>query len=107
MASYDDINTVAANAGFQPRCSYALTAAAASVLTESAATANHQVRVDYARKVIAGQALTGLQLALALLTISSLNSTLAVATTPDFGMTDAQIQTAATNAFNALAGVST
>ena len=108
MASYDDINTVSKDAGFQGRCMYALYVAANTALSEVNTTANHQVRVDFARKIIAGSYdAQALPLARALLTISSLNSTLVAATTPDFGMTDAQIQTAVTNAYNALAGVAT
>ena len=108
MASYDDINTVAKDAGFQGRCLYALYIAANTALSEVSTTANHQVRVDFARKVIAGTYDgAALPLARALLTISSLNSTLVAATTPDFGITDTQVQNAMTAAYNALAGVST
>ena len=106
MASYDDINTVSKDAGFQGRCLYALYLAANTALTEVNTTPNHQSRADFGRKILAGSIDgSALPLARALLTIGSLNSTLNAATTPDFGMTDSQIQTAVTNAFNVLAGV--
>lgn len=102
---YADIETVAEDSRFQGRCLYALAVAAGAALVEANTTLNHQARVDFARKVIAG-GIDGKLLARALLTISNLNSTLnAVNISTDAGMTDAQIQTAVTNSFNVLAGV--
>jgi hypothetical protein len=103
-ASFDDLNTIASNSGFQGRCLYALQVAAVDVMSESNTTTYHQQRIDYARAVISGSA-NALQVALAVLTNATIAAEAAVATTPDYAIPDSDIQYAVNTLYNALAGV--
>lgn len=104
MASFDNLNTIASNAGFQSRCQYALTDAAVNVMAESNETASHQQRVNYARQVIAGS-INVLQLAFTVLTNSTIAAEANVQTTPDYAIPDSDIQFAVNSLFNTLAGI--
>jgi len=106
MALFHDFTTISTNAGFQGRCLYALTVAAVNVAAEANNTANHQQRVNYAKTVLNGGA-NLLQVALAVLTNSTISAEAVVATTPDYAIPDSDIQFAINSLFNDLAGVTT
>jgi hypothetical protein len=105
-ASFDSVVIIATNSGFQNRCNYALMVAAINVVAELNTTASHQQRVNYAKIVLAGGA-NLLQVALAVLTNTTIAAEAVSATTPDFAIPDGDIQFAVNSLFNALAGVTT
>lgn len=104
MASFDDLNTIANNAGFQGRCLYALEVAACNIMTEANQTAYHQQRVNFAVQVINGS-VSGLRIALAVLTNATIAAEAVAATTPDYGIADGDIQFTINSLFNTLAGI--
>lgn len=104
MTLFRDINTIANNSGFQGRCLYALQVAAVNVMAESNATAQHENRVIFARQVLNG-AVNALNVALAVLTNSSIFAEAVAATTPDYAIPDSDIQFAVNSLFNALSGI--
>jgi hypothetical protein len=104
MASFDDLNTIANNAGFQGRCLYALEVAAVAVMAEVNTTTQHFNRLTFARTVLNGS-VTGLRVALAVLTNSTIASEAVAATTPDYAIPDGDIQFAVNSLYNALAGI--
>ena|ERR1700680_2916270 len=106
MALFHDFTTISTNSGFQGRCLYALMVAAVNVVAEANNTASHQTRVNYARTVLGGGA-NILQVALAVLTNSTIAAEAVAATTPDYAIPDSDIQFTVNSLFNALAGVTT
>ena len=104
MASFDDLNTIANNAGFQGRCLYALEVAAVNVMAEVNTTPVHGARVIFARQVLGGS-VTGLRTALAVLTNSTIAGEAVLQTTPDYSIPDGDIQFAINSLYNALAGI--
>ncbi len=102
MASYSDLITIAGNNGFQNRIKYALTQAAVSVYNESSSTTGHTARVAYATSVIQGNYNLA-PAALAVLTNTTIGAEATLATAPDFGIPDTDIQFAVNSLWSALA----
>lgn len=105
-APFRDINTISKDAGFQGRCAYALTVEAVAAVAELNTVANHNARAGFALKVLAGS-VNILQVALVILTNTTIAANAVAATTPDFAILDGDIQFAAHTFFNDLAGVTT
>lgn len=103
MASYKDAATVAQDATFQNRCLYAAQVTALAVMVESGSVLNHQARVDYSRKILDG-AVPASRLSWAAVTNAALNAAINMTAT-DFGVTDAQVQSAVNAVLPSLAGI--
>lgn len=103
-ANLGDLGTISRNQRFQDRVNNCLNLAALNVMAEVATTASHQNRVDYARKVLLG-GLDMQQIALDVLTNTTIASGANASTTPDYAISDSDIQFAVNSIFNALAGV--
>lgn len=104
MASFDDLETIANNAGFQGRVNHALQVAAENIMTEDPTTARHEDRVAFARKVINGE-VSMAEVAQQVLTNATIAAEAVAATTPDFAIPDGDIQFAINSLFNVLAGI--
>ena len=102
MADYDDLITIAGNNGFQNRIKYALTQAAVSVYNELSSTTGHAARVAYAVSIIGGNYNLA-PASLAVLTNTTIAAEATLATAPDFGIPDSDIQFAVNSLWNALA----
>ncbi len=102
MASYDSLITIAGNSGFQNRIKYALTQAAVSVYNELSSTSGHTQRVAYASGVIQGNYNLA-PAALAVLTNTTIAAEATLATAPDFGIPDSDLQFAVNSLWDALA----
>jgi hypothetical protein len=97
--------SVARDTAFQARVRFCLTTAAIAVMAEVNTTANHAVRVTYAKTVIAGTA-DVYAAAVAVVT----NSTIAAEANPtsaDQAVPDGDLQFTVNSLFNALSGVAT
>ncbi len=102
MADYDDLITIAGNNGFQNRVKYALTSAAISVFNESSSTTGHTARVGYARSILDGS-INLPSATLAVLTNTTIAAEATLATAPNFGIPDSDIQFAVNSLWDALA----
>jgi len=107
MADLQDLGAIAADTAFQQRCFAALEQAAVNVAAESAQTANHFARAQFAEKVINGQ-VNMLEVAEAVLTNASIAAEATVASLPGCtAVPDSDIEFAVSSLFNDLAGVTT
>lgn len=102
MASYDDLIAISGNNGFIGRVRYALTSAAVSVYNEASTTTGHAQRLALASQVIQGGYNPG-SAALPVLTNAAIAAEATLATAPDFGIPDTDLQFAVNSLWNALA----
>lgn len=105
MANYADSRWISQQPNTVRRIEYVVTKLAVAVMSESAQTAGHAARVAFATKVLAGQVDYD-RVAIAALTSNAVSGG-NVNAAPNFGFTDAELETAVTSVFNALAGIAT
>ena len=103
MASYDDLITISGNNGFQQRVKYAMESAAVSVYNEASSTTGHTARVGLATSIIQGNYGILAAAALGVLTNATIAAEATLATAPDFGIPDTDLQFAVNSLWNALA----
>ena len=101
MADYDDLIAIAGNNGFQNRVKYALTSAAVSVYNEASSSTGHVARVAYASGVISGNYNLA-PAALAVLTNVTIAGEATLASAPDYGIPDSDLQFAVNSLWDAL-----
>jgi len=104
VAALTDVGFISTDTHFQLRVQLAAVTAALAVMAEAALTANHALRVVFAKSILAGTVPIQI-LAMGVLASGSISTTPSVQVTPDFSISDADIQTAMTTIFNAFAGV--
>lgn len=107
MATASEAVRVADEATWQDRVEYFRLAAALDVVAEDPLTTEHAARVTYAQKIIgSGNNIAGYSLAVA--TNSTILAALSEATgSPDWGVSDNDMEFTVNSLFNAFAGVST
>lgn len=104
MALYRDLINISRQDSLQDRVKYALETAAINVMAESNTVTSHATRVTYAIKVLSGQE-NLFECAVAVMTNPTIAAEANIATIPDFGIPDTDMQSAVNSLFNALAGV--
>jgi hypothetical protein len=104
MATFDQLNVIAADSGFQQRVRLAMVTAAIAVYNEAANTPGHATRSAYAVKVINGN--VNMQaMALATLTNLTIGAEADPTKPPDFATPDADIHFQVNSMWNSVAGV--
>lgn len=106
MASYNEMQLIAADANFQRRVLYCLKKAAVAVMAEDAETGNHAERVVYAKSVLEGTA-GAAEAAKAIVTNSTITAGADPTTLPGFDISDGDLEFTVNSMFNAFAGVAT
>jgi hypothetical protein len=99
-ATFSDLGTIANDVNFRSRVDYAMFVQAVTVYNETA-NPKRADRIAFAIRVFNG---VGTKASLAVLTDPTVIAEANLATTPGFGITDAHIQAAVVNLWNALAG---
>ncbi len=103
MANFDDLASIANNPGFQNRIKYAMAVAAVNVYAEAATTGNHTYRSRFATAVLNGN--YNIQsVCYGVLSNSTIAAEAVIATTPDYAISDSDIQFAVNSIWSALAG---
>jgi len=101
MANYDDLIKIAGNDGFQQRIKYALMSAAVNIYSEATSTTGHAARGVLASQVIQGS-YNAASVPLAVLTNTTIAGEATLASAPDYGIPDGDIQFAVNSLWNAL-----
>ena len=96
--------SISTDTRFQNRCNYYLQAAAVNVMAEAQNTVNHSIRFQFAKGIMTGGGPALTQLAIDVLTNTTIAAEANNLTVPDFAIPDGDIQFAVNSLFNALAG---
>jgi hypothetical protein len=104
MSVSTNLMTIAKDPTFQNRVNYALEFASLAVMAEPNSVVGHSLRVAYANAVLAGKELLNI-VSIGVVCNSTIALEANIATTPDFGIPDADIQFAVNSIFSALSGV--
>jgi len=106
MATYNEMQLIAVDAGFQRRVEYCLKKAAIAVMAEDAGTANHAERIVYAKQVLDGIA-SVTEVAKAIVTNATVTAGANPTVLPEFSIVDSDLEFTVNSMFNAFAGVAT
>lgn len=102
-ATFSDFGTIANDQAFQSRVTYAMVQAAIAIYNESAGTAGHAARANFARQVLS----TGYNLrevAMAVLATTTVAAEANAQNAPGYSIPDTDIANAVSAIWNALAG---
>ena len=105
MASANAMKRIADEQEFLRNVTFFVYKAAIAVMAEAAITANHAVRVVYAKKILDGTASLTFY-ANAVVSNSTLQAAADHNAPPNFGMSDDDLEFTVNSIFNAMAGVS-
>lgn len=106
MATGSELASVARSVKMQRRTEYYMTKGAVAVIAEAPATVGHADRVTYAKSVLDGTA-SAHRHTLAALTNATVAAAVDPGATPDFGVTDNDLEFAVNEHWNAMSGVET
>jgi hypothetical protein len=102
MASFDDLGTIANNVGFRQRCLIAAYVQAVYTMNNVSNPAANVI--SFCQQVLNG-AVSGTEFALVAVANPTIAAEANVSTTPDYAIADTDIQSALSEAWNAMAGV--
>lgn len=104
MASFYEMAYIAEQPTTRARVEYCLKKAAVAVMAEAANTDSHAERVVFAKKVLAGEA-SITNAALAVMTNATITAAGETNTSPNYGVSDGDLEFTVNSMFNAFAGV--
>jgi hypothetical protein len=104
MATFSQLNIIAADNGFQQRVRFAMVTAAIAIYNEPTNTPGHLTRSTYAVKIINGN-INMQAMALAVLTNPTVAAEADPTKPPDFAIPDSDIQFQVNSMWNSAAGV--